>query len=153
MTAHHRTLAFTTLAAVSACLMAAATLLANPAPASGLPPRPPSITPTSAAKPMVAPSGAHIELRVSPVRPGLFTVVQWQNDIGQWFTVEGWQGDLDDIGNQTKTWWVAPCDGAKGPFRWVVYDRRGGQTVGVSQPFTLPAGSETLGVYVPLNAH
>ena len=100
---------------------------------AGLPPRPTSMPP-------VAPpsAGGFIELHVTgrslPV--GLWTVVQWQDDSGNWRTVEGWQGTTYE--DNHVLWWVSHADLGKGPFRWVVYRSPGGVWLGNSQSFNLP---------------
>jgi hypothetical protein len=68
-----------------------------------------------------------------------WTVVQWGDALGGWHEVDGWQGELDD--GQQKVWWVLGKDFGTGPFRWVVYQRRGGPVWALSQPFWLPAGA------------
>jgi hypothetical protein len=104
---------------------------------SALPPRPtpvPTLPPTPALSSTIG--GGSITLRVAAAPIDLWTTVEWQDAAGNWHLVDGWQGTLDD--DQTKTWWVAKADQGKGPFRWVLYDRRGGQRWAISQPFTLP---------------
>ena len=39
------------------------------------------------------------------------------------------------------TWWVAPADLGKGPFRWQLFDAEGGSLLAVSEAFTLSAGN------------
>ena len=68
---------------------------------------------------------------------GAWTSVEWQDAVGNWHVVTGWQGTLE--ADRTKTWWVAEADWGKGPFRWVLYDQRGGQSLGRSEAFYLPA--------------
>jgi len=70
----------------------------------------------------------------------LWTLVQWQDDKGAWYDVEGWQGTLDEVqdGAGRKTWWVAKSDKGKGPFRWRVYRGQGGWLLATSEPFYLP---------------
>jgi len=92
------------------------------------------------------PPGAYIELAPSPGRAGLWAGVQWQNEAGHWYDVEGWQGTLPG----SSRWWVAPQDFGTGPFRWVIYADRGGPVLGTSAPFSLPhAAGETM--WVPVN--
>ncbi len=110
-----------------------------------LPPRPtPTVVPTAvptAAPPvrslLPAVEGGTITLRVTAPPAGLWTTVEWQDAIGNWHQVEGWQGTLD--ADQSKTWWVAKADLGKGPFRWVGYERYGGQRWAQSLSFYLPA--------------
>ena len=112
---------------------------------------PPRTTPTPIPTEAFAPSapGNWIELRVqfpstwpwakSPWNQ-VWTVVQWQDAAGNWYTVEGWQGTLDEIikTEGVKAWWVSRSDWGKGPFRWVVYRTPGGAWLGTSQSFNLP---------------
>ncbi|MFN8456013.1 MAG: hypothetical protein U0401_15325 [Anaerolineae bacterium] len=110
---------------------------------------PPRATPTPAPSEKDAPqkenpTGAFIELQAAP--SGSWGVVQWQDSAGAWHPVEGWQGTLPASGR----WWVHPKDFGTGPFRWAVFAEPGGRLVGVSQPFHLPAGANTLqAVVVP----
>lgn len=100
-----------------------------------LPPRP-TVAPTA----FPALKGAAITLRVlTPTSPGWWTGVEWQDAAGNWHPVEGWQGTLE--ADQTKTWWVAAADGGKGPFRWVISDRRGGEVRAISSAFNLPVSN------------
>jgi hypothetical protein len=93
-----------------------------------------------------APAGAAIELQVSGVPAGAWSVVQWQDRAGNWHAVEGWQGALE---GGARRWWVAAKDFGSGPFRWAVTQGPGGSVLGVSQPFALPgAANETLRVTV-----
>lgn len=97
-----------------------------------LPPRPTAV-PTL---PTNGSAGGTIVLRVVAPTPDLWTTVEWQDTVGSWHQVDGWQGTLESDG--TKTWWVAQTDRGKGPFRWVVYDRLGGKVWAVSASFYLP---------------
>ncbi len=122
-----------------------------------LPPRPPTPTPTATPAPphppRPAPPGATIELQAHfPATwpwdeahwQSVWTVVQWQDGLGEWHDVEGWQGTPDDVtvdgGEVTarKRWWVAEADLGKGPFRWVACAGRGGRRLGTSKLFDLP---------------
>ena len=118
-----------------------------------LPPRP-----TPAPSPIVAPgsgsAGAFIKLRLN-LKPGwqtpwqqLWTVVQWQDRFGVWHDVEGWQGTPDEAAASTcsKEWWVGDADLGTGPFRWMVYQNRGGRLLAASPAFNLPgaAGATTV---------
>lgn len=102
-------------------------------PAQDLPPRPP--TPTPERSPL---RGAFITLRAWNASPDAWTVVQWQDALGDWHDVEGWRGRLDDKGGAEKTWWVAPRDFETGPFRWLVYAEPDGELLGASDAFYLP---------------
>jgi hypothetical protein len=111
--------------------------------ADTLPPRPtpgPTATPGNPAA-VVGLSGAYIELQVPTAHSAWWTTVQWQDGQRNWHDVTTWQGGLDEInsGLGVKTWWVAPADLGKGPFRWVVSDVQGGPVVAISEAFNLPA--------------
>lgn len=110
----------------------------------GLPPRPttsptpvmPTATPT--AVPAIPVNGAAIRLYTSEPAPGAWTVVQWQNEQGNWYDVVGWRGHLDDGQADMKTWWVYPTNFGEGPFRWVVYGSPTGPKLVTSETFDLP---------------
>jgi hypothetical protein len=112
--------------------------------AGGPPPRTPlSATETAIAAAATAaaasrPAVAAIRLDAPGAPAAAWTVVQWQDALGGWHDVEGWQGDLDE--GQQKVWWVLEKDFGTGPFRWVVLARRGGPIWKLSAAFTLPAG-------------
>lgn len=96
------------------------------------------------------PVGAHIELQVQGALAGAWSVVQWQDSMGGWQNVEGWQGTLDEQGS--RRWWVAEKDFSKGLFRWVVTQGPGSSVIETSDPFSLPAGiNETVLMVVKLN--
>jgi hypothetical protein len=99
-----------------------------------------------------SPGWAGIELHVQAARPGLWTVVQWQDALGGWHDVEGWRGTLDEIGNGVgqKAWWVARPDFDTGPFRWMIYQGPGGRLLAASEAFRLPH-YETLTVVVEVS--
>ncbi len=82
------------------------------------------------------PVGAYIELHPHSSQATLWTIVQWQDDLGGWHDVEGWKGTLDE--GYKKVWWVAVADFNKGPFRWVIYQGQGGKLLAISEPFDLP---------------
>ena len=71
--------------------------------------------------------------------------VQWGDGLGNWETVQGWQGLADSVDSTTgqliQTWTVEPDNYGQGPFRWAVFDKQGGTLVGYSASFTLPSGS------------
>ncbi len=93
--------------------------------------------------------GAYIELRVQPDRSGLWAVVQWQDEPGDWHDVDGWQGTLETGGY--RRWWVAQKDFGTEPFRWVAVQESGGPVLGISETFSLPAGAgEVVPVVVSL---
>jgi LysM repeat protein len=102
-------------------------------------------TPTSTPKPASksGPSGGAITLHVEPDRVGQWAVVQWQDGLGEWRAVEGWQGAI--AGNEVM-WWVSEEHYGTGPFRWAVYREQGGPLAGMSEPFDLPSSAYELKV-------
>ena len=106
-----------------------------PRPGSDLPPRPNPNRPLSTFDKSGAAEGAYISLQPSAPAVGLWTVVQWQDDLGRWHEVEGWQGTFD---GDHKTWWVDVKDFKTGPFRWVVFQDQNGEPLMYSEPFYLP---------------
>ncbi|TEU10265.1 MAG: hypothetical protein E3J21_26870 [Anaerolineales bacterium] len=86
--------------------------------------------------PYPSPDGSCIELHVYPPQPGLWAIVQWQDSAGGWHDIEGWQGTLEE--GHKQVWWVAPGIFGKGPFRWAIYQSRGGQLLVTSDSFYLP---------------
>ena len=112
-----------------------------------LPPRPPTATPTSIVR------GASIVLELTfgddwPDRgwdwQELWTVVEWQDEDGDWHVVEGWQGTLNEVTVKggvvigQKAWWVAEANLGSGPFRWLVYHQQDGALLAASETFDLP---------------
>jgi hypothetical protein len=143
----------------------------------GLPPRPddPTATPTApppTAVPATPTHGAAIHLHTSEPMPGTWTVVQWQNEHGNWYDAVGWRGHLDEGQADRKTWWVypppttgrgggntimstpirvSPAHYGQGPFRWLVYASEDGKQVAISDPFDLPTrNGQTISVTVEL---
>jgi hypothetical protein len=93
------------------------------------------------------PVGAHIELHVPGAVEGTWTVVQWQDDDGNWHDIEGWRGQLDASGRQK--WWVAGKDFGTGPFRWQVIEGRESEVLATSASFDLPGhGGEMMVIEV-----
>jgi len=70
----------------------------------------------------------------------LWTVVQWQDALGDWHDVEGWRGTLDEVvgGEGRKVWWLPADLFGAGPFRWQVYAQPGGALLATSEAFHLP---------------
>jgi hypothetical protein len=71
----------------------------------------------------------------------MWTVVQWQDGLGQWHVVEGWRGELDKVahGKGRKVWWLSGDLFEKGPFRWLIYAKTTGTLLATSEPFTMPS--------------
>jgi hypothetical protein len=93
---------------------------------------------------------AHIVLQVPFAPVGVWTVVQWQDGLGEWHDIKGWQGTLDE--GHKKVWWVAAKDFGMGPFRWVVYQGRKDRLLATSDSFYLPdSAGENVRVRVSLS--
>jgi hypothetical protein len=121
-----------------------------------LPPRP-TIAPLTTPDPPPHAEGGWIVLRAAlkdmMSAQTVWSVVQWQDAAGEWHNVEGWQGTFDVVVGTVgiKTWWVAPRDLAKGPFRWVIYQERDGAWLAASDTFYLPRNlAETIYITLPL---
>ena len=80
--------------------------------------------------------GGYIELQMQSAQLNLWTIVQWEDAVGNWHNVDSWQGTLDE-GNR-KIWWVAKADFDKGPFRWTVLQGQAGKLLAASESFHLP---------------
>ncbi len=106
-------------------------------------PAPVPLTPTPVPMATREPVGAYIELRLIPPDPALWTQVEWQDGLGEWHRVDGWQGPIDGArqGVGWKRWWLAADLFGRGPFRWAVLNEREGEVIASSDPFTLPTGS------------
>jgi LysM repeat protein len=106
------------------------------------------LAPTSkalAVTPMPRAATGTIALAVTGAPRTAWVGVEWQDNNGYWHAVDGWQGGLDQTG-QTQ-WWVNKEDMGNGAaFRWVVYDRPGGNLWATSAAFQLPS-SEGLSVW------
>ena len=114
---------------------------------------PPAPTPSPATAELLYPklTGAFIELQAEPLRPGLWTRIQWQDAASDWHDIEGWQGLFNP--DQKVLWYVGEEHLGTGPFRWLVYESQGGALLASSAPFDLPArGGEVLHVKVSLPA-
>lgn len=113
----------------------------------------PTLTPQPLAVQLLYPklTGAFIELQAEPLRPGLWTRIQWQDAFGAWRDIEGWQGFFNE--DQRVLWYVGEEHLGNGPFRWLVYENQGGDLLATSQPFSMPSRSgEVLRVEVSLPA-
>ncbi|HRJ41491.1 MAG: hypothetical protein KJZ86_19710 [Caldilineaceae bacterium] len=87
------------------------------------------------AAPSLPDNRARILLQAGYAYEGKWSVVQWQGGDGIWHDVEGWRGQI--VGGQVH-WGVVEKDFATDPFRWLVYDRAGGQLITTSASFALP---------------
>ena len=117
--------------------------------AGPLPPPRATLTPTLHASNS---AGTYIELRLPTDNINLWTVVQWQDGVGNWHDVESWRGILDTIHEHKgdKIWWVLPYSYGDGPCRWLVYDRAGGQLLATSHAFYLPEANRRVIIEVTL---
>ncbi len=61
--------------------------------------------------------------------------VQWLDPLGVWHDVESWSGEFKE-GWAVR--WVVEDDFGDGPFRWVIYERQGGQLWATSPSFYFP---------------
>ncbi len=124
----------------------------NPPTATPIPTETPE--PTAVPEQNIATTGSRLQLHIHYGRDwpwhlmawqDLWTEVQW-TDGTDWFVVEGWRGQMDNIAQQDdhwvslREWWVDARDLGKGPFRWVIYDHQGGKVLVTSESFMLPAG-------------
>lgn len=76
----------------------------------------------------------------------VWTVVQWQNEKGEWIDVTGWEGNFDSIAQEegwvaTKEWWAAEDVLGTGPYRWQAFSYPGGDLLAASEPFYLAGTS------------
>lgn len=130
------------LATALLLLLAALGWVQGVAAGGGLPPRPtPSPTPVIITTPV---TGAAIRLHTSKPAPGAWTAVEWQNEQGTWYEVQGWRGHLDEGNADMKTWWVYPANYSEGPFRWVIYTQESGSVLATSDVFNLPTRNRQL---------
>jgi hypothetical protein len=104
--------------------------------ASALPPRPTPMPTATAPSGPSSPAGGAIRLRVEGAPADVWTMVEWQDAVGGWHVVEGWQGTLE--ADRTKTWWVAAADLGRGPFRWIVLSADRRKVLTASALFQLP---------------
>jgi hypothetical protein len=149
----HRAALQIAVAACAVLLVASVSPLVHTAQAD-LPPRPNPSVPTGPDGGK-SPAGAPLVLQATfgPSWPwdrvhwqDLWTVVQWQSAEGTWHIVEGWQGTLDRVEVEEngdiigeKVWWVYETNLGQGPFRWLVYEGRGGRLIAAGDSFHLPA--------------
>lgn len=70
---------------------------------------------------------------------GSLVGVQWQDGLGAWHNVDGWQATVQPDANnfQVVRWTISPASYGQGPFRWVVV-QPDGSVWGVSPGFNLP---------------
>ncbi|MBE2198070.1 MAG: hypothetical protein IAE79_05630 [Anaerolinea sp.] len=127
---------------------------------SGLPDRPPTMTPlpapTDTPEPVQSPTqvppaetvqhnapvaGGFLLLQIVGGNNALWTEMQWLASDGAWMTVDGWRGNPSADG--VVMWYVGPENlGFRAWFRWLVFDKEGGQLLATSDAFKLPGGAQ-----------
>ncbi|MEZ4864462.1 MAG: hypothetical protein R3C14_24320 [Caldilineaceae bacterium] len=113
-----------------------------------LPPRPTKTPVPDKDRSKPEPPAGTLILNTQPTVTGLWSVVQWQDEAGQWRDVEGWRGEI----NAGKTiWWVEEEQWNTGPFRWAIFETKGNKLLAASELFVLPGSGEThiVRVYLP----
>ena len=98
-------------------------------------PTPTAISVSTPIATAVPADSAAIYLHTEPSIIGLWTAVQWL-DGDEWRDVVGWQTSLNESG--MVAWAVAEANFGERPFRWLLYDRQGGELIAASDPFALP---------------
>lgn len=78
---------------------------------------------------------------ISDENEKLWSVVQWQDALGNWHDVSGWIGK---VVNGRTIWWVEEKDFGTGPFRWVVYQQNLDTLFAASESFYLPNSAKQL---------
>lgn len=112
---------------------------------SNMPPRPldppPVPEPTPEPTPPPPPThtfiqGAFIQLNVIGGEAETFTMMQWQDGLGNWHDIGGWRGQLYQ--GQWIRWWLPDTLLGLGPFRWLVYEQPEGGLLAISSEFDMP---------------
>ena len=88
--------------------------------------------------------GARLLLRAGEQFNGRWAAVQWKDDKGQWQTVDGWQGEVQ---NGYQRWWVGKDLYNAGPFRWAILERKEGAVLVASESFHLPGSHDKMRVW------
>jgi hypothetical protein len=86
---------------------------------------------------------ATLVARVPNAPAGAWAGIQWQDGLGGWHDVSGWQGPMTlqpTTNVSTRQWAVYPKDYGRGPFRWVVYSEQDGAVWATSTRYNLPNG-------------
>ncbi|MCB8966751.1 MAG: hypothetical protein R3E31_29535 [Chloroflexota bacterium] len=128
-----------------------------------LPDRPPTATPVASPVPGEEPTatpipqvvqenvhvaGGFIHLQVDGGKTNMWTEVQWLAGDGNWYTVDGWRGNV--LPDNSVVWYVGTDQiGATAWFRWNLFDYEGGQLLATSDAFKLP-GATMQTITVPL---
>jgi len=80
-------------------------------------------------------NGGYIALHIKPYHQEYWSEVEWTDKAGVWHVVEGWRSQSRQ---GIVRWFVEPKDFGKGLFRFHIYERENGLSLGVSEPFHLP---------------
>lgn len=102
----------------------------------------PDALPTRPPKPI---SGGRILLTISGYEQPttLWTTVEWQNEHGDWYVVDGWRGTPDATAEVV--WYVgSELIGDSTLFRWNVFDGEGGSWLATSESFTMPDRAQVM---------
>ncbi len=79
---------------------------------------------------------------VNPPTGNPWVTVQWQNPAsGGWYSIDSWTGPFDESAYGFIANGVDSANFGQGPFRWVLYDKKGGNVLGMSDPFYFPTGN------------
>ena len=124
----------------------------TPTPIPVFPSRPPIDGHDTDHGPSSKTSGAAIELLVqflagSPPsvewREGLWTMVQWQDGLGEWHDVHGWRATLDEVNGDEgiKVWYVSEDQFGEGTYSWIVYPDPDDEFITRSAPFYMPGST------------
>jgi hypothetical protein len=83
--------------------------------------------------------GAIALLVTNPPTTGTpYVDVQWQDPQGDWHNVDNWLIPFDQSQLGYTVNWVDPEDFGTGPFRWVLFDKQGGEVIAASDSFMFP---------------
>ena len=82
------------------------------------------------------------------LRRSSMAIHQWN-----WYNVSGLGRAAGSTADGYVRYWVDPLDFGLGPFRWVVWDKQGGNVLAMSAPFYFPTYATTVGTVIDLAAH
>jgi len=109
-----------------------------------LPPRPTAVPPVQTVSSLGGEKiQLHLENDVDDIPSDLWTMIEWQDpNHGDWYAVDGWRGMLDTP--TTQEWWVGSDMFGEGPFRWQLYESKGGELLATSESFMLPTSEDLM---------